>query len=125
MANYERAIFQLDIEPSYGFLDDPEWDVDLHRDECLFILQTDDMVGYHACVHSAYWEDISGYVDRLQEEEKLPEGNYIVTYYIYDGQDLQQRAEIGVTKAQIIQNVLDQKYVEGAEYFLKKEDEFI
>ncbi len=118
----ERAVYQIDVVPSYGFVDDPEWGVDIHRDDCLFILRLVDEVGFHSCKRSAIWNDMTGYVDQLQKEENLPEGQYIVTYYMYDGQDLQQLADVGVSKEQIIQNVIAQKYREGADYFLMKED---
>lgn len=40
-----------------------------------------------------------------------------MTYYEYDGTDfLEQLVDFGLTKQEIIQNVLDQKYVEGADY---------
>lgn len=120
VVDYERAVFQLDVEPTYGFLDDPEWGVDIHREECLFVFRLVDEVGYHSCKRSVIWDDMTGYVDGLQREEKLPEGKYVVTYYHYDGQDLIQLADVDVTKEQIIQNVLAQKYREGADYFLMK-----
>ena len=122
MVNYERAVYQMDVEPHYGFIDDPEWGVDISREDCLFLLNVMDETGYHACWHSAVWEDVSNLVDGLQEEVALPDGKYIVTYYWYDGNDLLQLVDVGVTKAQIIQNVLDQKYKEGADYFLMEEE---
>ena len=118
MVDYERAIFQLDVTPSYGFWDDPEWGVDLHKDECLFVFHLKDEIGWHTCNLSALWDDMTGYVDKLQKEEELPEGKYVVTYFKYDGHDLLQLADVGISKQQIIENVKNQKYVEGADYFL-------
>ena len=49
----------------------------------------------------------------------MPDGNYIVTYYVViDDGDLAQMVDFDITKSEIIQNVIDQKYTEGAEYFL-------
>ena len=117
----ERAVFQLDVSPTYGFLDDPEWGVDIHKEDCLCILRIIDEVGYHSCERSALYDDMTGYVNEIQREEALPEGKYIVTYYWFDGQDLQQLADVGIMKAEIIQNVRNQKYREGADYFLMEE----
>lgn len=73
---------------------------------------------YHACNCSALWDDMTGYVDQLQDEEKLADDElYVVTYYEYDGKsDLNHFVDFGLTKQEIIQNVKNQKYVEGADY---------
>ena len=73
---------------------------------------------FHQCKRSALWDDMTGYVDQLQDEEELADDElYVVTYYKYDGTDfLEQLVDFGLTKQEIIQNVLDQKYVEGADY---------
>lgn len=63
---------------------------------------------------------MEGYVDDLQNEKDLPEGkNYIVTYFKLcdDCSGLEQLVDFGITKQQIIDNVIAQKYVEGADYF--------
>lgn len=120
VVDYERAVFQLDVSPSYGFLDDPEWGVDIHKEDCLCVLRLVDEVGYHSCKRSAIWDDMTGYVDEIQREEELPDGRFIVTYYMYDGQDLVQLADVDVSKDEVIQNVINQKYREGADYFLMK-----
>lgn len=52
------------------------------------------------------------------DEAALPDGLFIVTYYWWDGQDLLQYCDHGITKQQIIENVRAQKYREGADYFL-------
>ena len=73
---------------------------------------------YHACNRSALWNDMTGYVDQLQDEEKLADDElYVVTYYEYNGwNDLYNRVDFGLTKQEIIQNINNQKYVEGADY---------
>lgn len=114
----QRAVFQITVEPRYAFYDDPEWGVDLRREDCLAVLSVNSETGYHSCERSACYDDMTGYVDEIQREEELPEGKYIVTYYWFDGQDLQQLADVGIMKAEIIQNVQNQKYREGADYFL-------
>lgn len=82
------------------------------------ILIVKDEVGYHACNKSAVWDDLEGYTDILQNENELPDNQfYIVTYYKYDGSGLEQLIDFGITKQQIIDNVNNQKYIEGADYF--------
>ena len=73
---------------------------------------------FHQCKRSALHDDMTGYVDQLQHEEELADDElYVVTYYEYDGTSfLNQLVDFGLTKQEIIQNVLDQKYVEGADY---------
>ena len=120
----ERAVFQVSVEPTYGFLDDPEWEFDIHRDECMFVLDVEKRTGSHACNRSFLYDDMTGYVDVIQAENMLPEGLYIVTYWMPDGDnfDLLQMADIGITKDEIIENVVNQKYREGADYFLMPEE---
>ena len=67
--------------------------------------------------HSRYHRR-RNYVDQLQDEEELADDElYVVTYYKYDGEcDLYNRVDFGLTKQEIIQNVKNQKYVEGADY---------
>ena len=76
-------------------------------------------VGFHACNKSRLYEDMEGYIDAVQHERDLPDGKYIVTYYVCDDNlDLLQRVDYGITKEQIVANVEAQKYVEGAGYYL-------
>lgn len=72
----------------------------------------------HQCERSALYDDMTGYVDQLQDEENLADDElYVVCYYKYhDTYELEQLVDFGLTKQEIIQNVLDQKYVEGADY---------
>jgi hypothetical protein len=82
------------------------------------VLVVKDAVGGHQCCKSALWDDMEGYVDTLQNENELLDNQlYIVTYYQYDGSGLEQLVEYGITKQQIIENINNQKYVEGASYF--------
>jgi len=87
------------------------------KDKFRYVFDNGDLF-YHACNRSALYDDMTGYVDQLQDEEELADDElYVVTYYEYDGEyDLYNRVDFGLTKQEIIQNVLDQKYVEGADY---------
>lgn len=68
---------------------------------------------------------MEGYVDKIQNENELPDGQYIVTYFklcdTTGSVDLEQLVDYGITKEQIIENVNAQKYVEGADYFLMEQ----
>ena len=113
----ERAIIKDDGE-NYYFFDDPEWGVDIARSEAELVLDVGKETSFHACNKSFLWDDMTGYVDKLQNEDSLPDGEYIVTYFARCDDDLVQLVDYGITKQQIIENVLAQKYVEGADYFL-------
>ena len=113
----ERAIIK-DNGENYYFFDDPEWGVDMERSEVELILDVDKETSFHSCNKSFLWDDMTGYVDKLQSEESLPDGEYIVTYFARCDDDLVQLVDYGITKQQIIKNVSAQKYVEGADYFL-------
>ena len=76
-------------------------------------------VGFHCCKKSAVWECTKGYVDKVQDEEKLPDQErYIVCYYKYENGDLLHMVDWDITKSEIIANVISQKYTEGADYYL-------
>ena len=77
----------------------------------------------HCCVKTILDGDIDGYVDTLQNEESsLVDGElYVVTYH-HAFMDcwywnLEGLVDFGLTKDEIIENVKNQKYVEGADYF--------
>lgn len=112
----ERAIIKGNDE-NYYFFDDPEWGVDVERNEVELVLDVGKEVSFHACNKSFLWDDMDGYVDKLQNEELLPDGEYIVTYFARCDDDLVQLVDYGITKQEIVENVLAQKYVEGADYF--------
>lgn len=115
----ERAIIKSEDGKQYFFYDDPEWGVDYKKNEVEGVLDIKEKVGFHSCEKSALYENMSGYIDKVQNENELPNGKYIVTYFkICDGSDLEQVVDYGITKEQIIENVNAQRYVEGADYFL-------
>lgn len=119
----ERAIIKLEDGKQYCFYDDPEWDVDYKKDEVEGVLDLDEEIGFHSCEKSALYEDMTGYVDKIQNENELPNGKYIVTYFKLsdNGSDLEQLVDYEITKEQIIENVNAQRYVEGADYFLMEQ----
>lgn len=115
----ERAIIKSEDGKQYFFYDDPEWGVDYKKNEVEGVLDIEEEVGFHSCEKSALYEDMSDYIDKVQNENELPNGKYIVTYFkICDESDLEQVVDYGITKEQIIENVNAQRYVEGADYFL-------
>ena len=106
---------------NYYFFDYPE---DYEREDGIGAVDVSDEIGYHECKKSALYDDMTGYVDELQDEDNLPEGNYIVTYFfLNDDLDLEGRVDFGISKSEIIQNVINQKYIEGADYF--KMEQFV
>ena len=111
----ERMIVEGWHDGEYYFFDYPE---DYEREDGIGAVDVSDEIGYHQCKKSALYDDMTGYVDELQDEKNLPEGNYIVTYFFLNKDlDLEQRVEFGISKDEIVRNVINQKYVEGADYF--------
>lgn len=119
----ERAIIKSEDGKQYFFYDDPEWGVDYKKTDVECILDIDEETGFHRCKKSALYEDMEGYIDEIQNENELPNGKYIVTYFKLcdNGADLEQFVDYGITKEQIIENINAQRYVEGADYFLMKD----
>lgn len=116
----ERAIYKSEDGKQYFFYDDPEWGVELKKDEIEGIVDIDKEIGFHTCNKSGLYDDMEGYVDELQNERDLPEDKiYVVTYFKLcdDCSGLEQLVDFGITKQQIIDNVIAQKYIEGADYF--------
>ena len=110
----ERMIVE-GYDGNYYFFDYPEDD---EREDGIGAVDVSDEIDYHQCKKSALYDDMTGYVDELQNEEKLPDGNYIVTYFfLNDNLDLEQKVDFGISKSEIVQNVISQKYIEGADYF--------
>lgn len=103
---------------SYYWWDEPIWGEDLNQEDCTDILNERNAIGFHVCEKSVLYDNLDGYEDVIQNEASLPDGLYIVTYYWWDGRDLLQWCDYGVTKQQIVENVRNQKYREGADYFL-------
>lgn len=78
--------------------------------------------GYHECNKSALYDNMTEYIDELQNEKYLADTElYVVTYnhaFIDGGQwNLEGLVDFGVTKQEIIENVKNQRYVEGATYY--------
>ena len=116
--NMTRAIIQSEDKLQYFFCDDPEWDTDYEKSKVTGVVKTGTEIGIHECIKSALYDDMTKYVDIIQKENELPDNElFIVTYFKYDGFGLEQLVDFGVTKQQIINNVIAQKYVEGANYF--------
>ena len=90
----------------------------MNREECSEILNVHSETACHVSQKSIIWDSMDGFTDEIQREESLPDGLYIVTYFWWDGRDLLQLCDHGITKQQIIENVKNQKYREGADYFL-------
>lgn len=105
------------------FFDWPEKE-DLYNTEVIGSVDVNRPTGFHVCQHSAIWEDVTGFVDGLQSEEELPNGKYVVCYFYCNKDfDLEQLVDFDITKEQIIENVKNQKYFEGADYYLMKDME--
>lgn len=119
----ERAIMKSEDEKQYFFYDDPEWEVDYKKSEVEGVLDINEETGFHACKKSGLYENMEGYIDKIQNENELPNGKYIVTYFKLcdNASGLEQLVDYGITKEQIIENVNAQKYVEGADYFLMEQ----
>lgn len=92
-----------------------EWEIA----EAKYFVDEHNCAGYHKVVKSALYDDMDGYVDTLQHEEDLADGElYVVTYFEFEecSFGLMQEVDFGITKQEIIENVNAQKYVEGASY---------
>ena len=112
----ERMIVNDVDGNNYYFFDCPE---DYEKKDGVGYVDVDNEIGFHLCIKSALYDDMNGYIDELQNEKELPEGMYIVTYYFFNKDcELEQRVDFGISKNEIIHNVINQKYVEGADYFL-------
>lgn len=93
-----------------------------YEDYLLYIVDDNYSSGCHACNKSALYDDMTGYEDLIQREDELKDDElYVVLYDEYYKNDkscgLLSSVDFGVTKQDIIQNVLNNKYVESALYF--------
>lgn len=116
----QTAIVQAEDREQYYFYDDPVWEEDISRDDVFGVLCMEEAVGTHECVKSCLYDDMVGFIDQIQDEYKLPDGErFIVTYFqrIPSASGLLQLVDFGITKDEIIANVKAQKYVGGARYF--------
>ena len=104
------------INDEYYFFDDLE---DYEIDENVIgYVEVEKQIGYHRCIKSELWDDTTGFIDIIQDELDLPDVMYLVTYYVCDeNYDLRQFVDVGIDKKEIITNIVNQKYREGAEYF--------
>ena len=121
----QTAIVKAETKEQYDLFDDPVWDEDIRKDETIGVLCTEEAIGTHECVKSCLYDDKTGFMDQIQEEYGLPDGEkFIVTYFQQipgDESGLLQLVDLGITKDEIIANVEAQKYVEGARYFTMKQ----
>lgn len=119
--NIDKVIEKVDN--NYYFYDEPEPDFDYRNAIGIMPAYTD--VGFHACNKSALYDNMTGYVDKIQNEESLPDRErYIVCYFEAEpnsGCTLYQKVDYDISKSEIIANVIKQKYREGADYYLLKD----
>lgn len=100
-------------------------EIEEYKDRLLYIADDEHSSDVHACNKSVLYDDMTGYQDTIQREEELKDDEFYVVLYNkpvyfrgYRGWwELSGAVDFGVTKENIIQNVLDNKYVEGAWYF--------
>ena len=74
----ERVIIKSEDGKQYFFYDDPEWGVDYKKPEVEGVLDIDEETGFHSCEKSGLYENMEGYIDKIQNENELPDGKYIV-----------------------------------------------
>lgn len=104
--------------------DDPT----LLKDESFIHLLTvneTEKAGYHKCKqsvlnkkHNLHYKD--NFTDTVQDDDKaLPENTkYVINYYEAENEDsLVKKTDFGLTKEDIIRNINNQKYKEGAYYY--------
>lgn len=118
-AKTQTAIIKADGRDEYYFYDDPVWGEDLDEENVVGVAYTEDAAGTHECDRSCLYDDMTGFVDKLQGERDLHDWErYIVAYFKQDtGMGLLQLVDFGITKSEIIANVKAQKYLEGARYY--------
>ena len=97
-------------------------EIEEYKDRLLYIADDKHSSDVHACNKSVLYDDMTGYQDTIQREEELKDDEfYVVLYnkpeYVRGWWELSGAVDFGVTKENIIQSVLDNKYVEGAWYF--------
>lgn len=93
-----------------------------YEDYLLYIVDDAHSSGFHVCDKSALYDDMTGYEDLIQREDELKDDEFYVVLYdeCYENDKscgLLSSVDFGVTKQDIIQNVLNNKYVESALYF--------
>lgn len=112
------AICKSVEDTDYWAYDDTIEDV---LEDIVYVTDSEHCAGEHECVASAL--DPKGndwYTDSLQTNEMMLSDDepFVVTYYVYDGSgSFDERVDFAITKNDIINNVLTNKYVEGAYYW--------
>ena len=112
-------IFQGKYSNDYFWIDFfDEHDDEFKTEGAEYFVNSGYNCGYHVSEKSALYDDMEGFVDDVQCEEGLDDGElYVVTYFEFDdGNFLNQRVDFGITKSEIIRNVKAQRYIEGATY---------
>lgn len=62
------------------------------------------------------------FVERMRAEQTLVDGtNYLITYYYYSDENLVHCVDTCLSKEDIITNIENEKYVEGADYYSKSQ----
>ena len=108
-------------DDSYYFADEPDWSGDWDKNDPSIIgwYELDKIAGFHDSEKSALYDDMTGFHDEVTVENNLPNLRFVVAYFKHtDSAGLDQCVDFDISKDQIIQNVRDQKYVEGAAYYL-------
>lgn len=106
-----------------GWLEDIcDYDIKERKDDLLYIVDDQHCTDYHRCNKSVLYNDMTGYEDLIQREGELKDDEFYVVLYnkpvkAYGFWELWGAVDFGVTKEDIIKNVLDNKYAEGAYYF--------
>lgn len=115
----EQYILFDKTNKEFFWSDDPE----ILKDETFIHITTakaNDYIEIHECKMSILWNDYKPtFKDIVQNEESLPDDiKYIVNYYkATEDKSLLKETDIGITKAEIIENIKKQKYREGAFYY--------
>lgn len=85
------------------------------------IYEYEDCVAIHQCQKSKIWDDMTGYIDEVNEEIYALNDNtkYNVCWYeCDDNYDLLSNVDMNISKQDIINNIIAQKYIEGASIYL-------
>ena len=108
------------FEIENGIYDWRNWLDEDDMKKAKYFVHDDNSVGVHMNIKSALYDDMTSYIDELQDEGDLADGElYVVCYFEFEkcSYGLLQRVDFGITKQEIIENIKNQKYVEGAYYY--------
>ena len=113
-----NGIFEDKLTGDYFWIDNLD---EYEYEEAKYFTYENECVDYHKCIKSALYNDMTGYVDEVQNEEYYLCSSelYVVLYNEFEESSggLFSKVDFGITKQEIIENVKNQKYVEGATYF--------